>query len=121
MPSILIVEDSRFIRFLLKKNLEHLEMSIVGECTNSEQVLIQYEHTRPDVVVIDQSLPDISGLKLTEILLNHDIYARIILMIPQRMVEQTQNIIAIGVKAVITKPFYPEHLQSTLIEVAMGL
>lgn len=120
MPNILIVEDSRFIRFLLRKNLEHLEMNIVGECTHSKHVLELYKQTLPDVVLIDHSLPDLSGLQLTETLLAHDIYARIILMIPQRMAKESQNIIAIGVKAVVIKPFYPENLQSTLIEVAMG-
>lgn len=121
MPSILIVEDSRFIRYLLRKNLEHLEMQIVGECSHSEEALQLYQQTRPDVVVLDHSLPDATGLKLVEDLLAYDIYARIVLMIPQRMSAQVQNMIAVGVKAVITKPFYPENLQSTLIEVAMGL
>lgn len=121
MPKVLIVEDSRFIRYLLCKNIEHLEMQIVGECSHSDQAMELYQTNKPDVVLIDHSLPDMDGLKLTEILLAYDIYARIILMIPQRMAQETQNIIAVGVKAVISKPFYPENLQSTLIEVAMSL
>ena len=121
MPKILIVEDSRFIRYLLRKNIEHLEMEVVGECGDQSQVLELYQTTHPDVVMLDYSLPDTSGLKLVELLLAQDIYARIVLMVPMRMASQSQNLIAMGIKAVLTKPFYPENLQSTLIEVAVEL
>lgn len=121
MPKILVVEDSRFIRYLLRKNIEHLEMDVIGECADQTQALELYQQHHPEVVMVDYSLPEVSGLKLVELLLAKDIYARIVLMIPLRMEAQVQNLIAMGIKAVLVKPFYPEHLQSTLIEVAVGL
>ncbi|HEY9842286.1 MAG: response regulator [Candidatus Sericytochromatia bacterium] len=121
MPKILIVEDSRFIRYLLRKNIEHLEMEVVGECSDQNQALELYQSCKPDVIMLDYSLPETSGLKLVEQLLAQDIYARVVLMIPLRMESQIQNLIAMGIKAVLVKPFYPENLQSTLIEVAVGL
>lgn len=121
MARILIVEDSRFIRYLLRKNIEHLEMEVIGECTDHLQTLEFYEKYQPDVVMLDYSLPDTPPFKMVEQLLAQDIYARIILMIPLRMESQIQNLIAMGIKAVLIKPFYPENLQSTLIEVAVGL
>lgn len=120
MPKILVIEDSRFIRYLLRKNIEHLEMEVVGECSDLSQALDLYQLHEPDVIMLDYSLPESSGLKLVEMLLAKDIYARIVLMIPLRMESQIQSLIAMGIKAVLVKPFYPENLQSTLIEVAVG-
>lgn len=96
-------------------------MAIVGECSTAQEAQILYSQTQPDAVIIDHRLPDSSGLKLAEALLTQDIYARIVLLIPARMATDSQNLIAQGVKAVVTKPFYPELLQSTLIEVVVGL
>lgn len=121
MPQVMVVEDSRFIRYLLRKNLSYLEMKIAGECSQHDEALSMYQTLKPDVVLIDHSLPETDALSLTEALLGLDIYAKVILMIPLRMAKEAQGLIAIGVKAVIIKPFYPEILQSTLIEVTVGL
>jgi len=117
---ILIVEDSHFIRYLLKKNIEQLEMQTVGECSTAAEALILYQKCKPDIVIVDHSLPDQTGTKLVEDLLTLDIYARIILLIPMRMEYEAQNLIAMGVQSVISKPFYPEPLQKSLIEVVFS-
>lgn len=114
---ILIVEDSHFIRYLLKKNIEQLEMHTVGECSSAAEALILYKACQPDIVIVDYSLPDQNGSQLVEDLLSLDMYARIILLIPMRMESEIQNLIAMGVQGVISKPFYPEPLQKSLIEV----
>ncbi len=117
---ILIVEDSHFIRYLLKKNIEQLEMRTVGECSSAAEALKLYQECQPDIVIMDYSLPDQNGTQLVEDLLSLDIYARIILLIPMRMESETQNLIAMGVQGVISKPFYPEPLQKCLIEVVFS-
>lgn len=121
MPRLLIVEDSRFIQQLLQRNIAYLEMEIAGTCQTREEALTLYAETHPDAVIIDYSLPNGNGPQLIEELLVHDIYARLIVLVPSRLASETQNLIAMGIKAVVVKPFYPEILQSTLIEVAIGL
>ncbi|MGE3725239.1 MAG: response regulator [Candidatus Sericytochromatia bacterium] len=121
MKRVLIIEDSAFIRQLLIENLVELQMEIVGEgCTPAEGLAL-FKTYAPDVTLIDYSLPNQTGFQLAEELLKHDIYARLILMIPHRMFYHSHDLIAMGIRAVITKPFYPEKLQSTLIEVIEDL
>jgi two-component system chemotaxis response regulator CheY len=121
MPQVMVVEDSRFIRYLLRKNLAYLEMKVAGECSQRDEALAMYQRLKPDVVLIDHSLPETNALNLTEALLGLDIYAKIVLLVPLRMAKESQSLIAMGVRAVVVKPFYPEILQSTLIEVTVGL
>ncbi|MGV3525629.1 MAG: response regulator [Candidatus Sericytochromatia bacterium] len=117
----MIVEDSRFIQQLLQHNIAHLEMELAGTCNTRQEALALYAQTQPDAVIIDYNLPQGNGPKLIEELLVQDIYARLIVLVPSRLAAETQNLIAMGIKAVVVKPFYPEILQSTLIEVAVGL
>lgn len=121
MKRILIIEDSAFIRHLLIENLSELQMEIVGEGMTPEEGLAMFKSQTPDVTLIDYSLPNQTGFQLAEEMLKHNIYARLILMIPHRMFYRSHDLIAMGIRAVITKPFYPEKLQSTLIEVVEDL
>jgi YesN/AraC family two-component response regulator len=117
MKRILIIEDSAFIRQLLIENLAELQMEISGECGTAKDGLELFKAKKPDVTILDYSLPDQTGFQLAEELLKTDIYARLILLIPHRLFYHTHDLIAMGIRAVVTKPFYPEKLQSTLIEV----
>ena len=116
--SILIIEDSVFIRQLLTENISELQMQVVAECADPRQGIAWFEELRPDITLIDYSLPGMTGLQVAEELLKQDFYARVVLMIPHRMLSQSQNMIALGIRAVVAKPFYPERLQTILIEVA---
>lgn len=118
MTRALIVEDSIFIRQLLKENLLELNMEVVGETSTPNEGLELFLQEQPDIMLIDFSLQNMNGKELAEEILKKDIHARIILMLPYRMIEKTQELIAMGIRAVVTKPFYPEQLQTVLIEVA---
>lgn len=120
MSGILIVDDSLFIRYLLRKNVEQLEMELAGECSTAAETLSLYPTLLPEAVIIDYALPDHKGTQIIEQILALDIYARIIFVIPLRMNQIIPSLIGRGVKAVITKPFYPEVVQRTLIEVVFG-
>ncbi|PIQ26757.1 hypothetical protein COW36_00615 [bacterium (Candidatus Blackallbacteria) CG17_big_fil_post_rev_8_21_14_2_50_48_46] len=116
MKRILVIEDSAFIRYLLQENLLELQMEIIGESSTSEEGFELFQKYKPDVTLIDYSLSTGSGLELAEKILKENMYARLILMLPYRMFYQAQELIAMGIRAVVSKPFYPEKLQSTLIE-----
>lgn len=118
MKRVLMIEDSAFIRQLLKENLLELNMAIAGETSIPAEGIELFFQKKPDITLIDYSLQGMNGRELAEEILKRDIYARLILMLPYRMFEEAQELIAMGIRAVITKPFYPERLQSVLIEVA---
>lgn len=117
MYRILIIEDSQFIRHLLKENLTELEMEIIEETGDPRKGIELFKELKPDVVMIDYSLPYMSGIEVAEKILAQNIYAHLVLMIPIRLLSKTQELVSMGFKSVITKPFYPEQLQSTMIEV----
>ena len=60
---ILIVEDTAAIRDRLRLLLhEHSDWEICGEAADGIEAIEQYRHLRPDVLIVDVSMPRMNGL-----------------------------------------------------------
>jgi two-component system nitrogen regulation response regulator GlnG len=65
MPKLLIVDDEPNVLYSLQSGLETDELSVVTAKT-AKQGLAAVTKERPDVVIVDVRLPDLSGLELFE-------------------------------------------------------
>jgi DNA-binding NarL/FixJ family response regulator len=65
-PTILIVDDSPSYRSAARALLEAEGFEVVGESTTGGAALTDWEHLRPDVVLLDIGLPDIDGIAVAE-------------------------------------------------------
>ena len=59
---ILIVDDSFYMRTMLKNILTDAGYTVVGEAATGQQALQMARETRPDLVTLDVILPDNTGL-----------------------------------------------------------
>jgi DNA-binding NarL/FixJ family response regulator len=66
VKKILIVEDNEDIRFLYKRMFRKEKDIQIEEATSGETALDIIMRSRPDLMLIDISLPGISGLDLTK-------------------------------------------------------
>jgi DNA-binding NarL/FixJ family response regulator len=64
-PSVFIVDDHSFFRAGLRSVLTEHGYQVVGEAAGGEAALPLIERRRPDVVVMDLSMPGISGMDTT--------------------------------------------------------
>ena len=62
MKRILIVDDSFYMRTMLKNMLTDAGYEIVGEAPNGQTALELAKETKPDLVTLDVILPDNTGL-----------------------------------------------------------
>jgi two-component system nitrate/nitrite response regulator NarL len=67
-PRILIADDHEFIRRGLISILlaRHPDWEIVGEASNGLDAIRLAESTRPDIAILDLSMPERNGLQVTE-------------------------------------------------------
>ena len=61
---ILIVDDMPSMRLLMKQYLRgHDAVIVVGEASNGEEALTKAQEFQPDVVILDMSMPGLSGVE----------------------------------------------------------
>jgi DNA-binding NarL/FixJ family response regulator len=68
-PSVFIVDDHAFFRSGLRSLLAEHDFPVVGEAATGEAALPLVERRRPEVVVMDLSMPGMSGVETTRALL----------------------------------------------------
>ena len=62
MAKILIVDDSRTSRRMLKNILENSGQEIIGEASNGQEGFEQYIELQPDIITLDITMPVLDGL-----------------------------------------------------------
>lgn len=78
---ILLIEDHKMVRDGIKNLLDrHNGFSVIGECATGEEGIKLSNTLRPNVVIMDISLPDISGIEAT-IRIKSDIPDIVIIML----------------------------------------
>ena len=107
---ILIVDDLTFIKMVLKDLLEKAGFRVVGEASDGEEALRLFEEKRPDIVLMDITMPKMDGLTALQRILEKDPEAKVIMcsaLGQQRLILQA---IQLGAKDFIVKPFRPERV-----------
>jgi two-component system, OmpR family, phosphate regulon response regulator PhoB len=108
---ILIVEDERPIREMIAFGLKRAGF-VVSEAEDSRSARLQLADHRPDLVLVDWMLPDMSGLELTRLLKrDRDTRELPIIMLTARA-EEGDKVAGLegGADDYVTKPFSPREL-----------
>ncbi len=112
--NILIVDDLAFIKIVLRDILEKSGFRVVGEASNGDEAIRLYQEKRPDVVLMDITMPGMDGLTALKRIRDMDPAARVIIcsaLGQQRLIVQA---IQLGAKDFIVKPFQPQRVVSAL-------
>ena len=112
--NILIVDDLAFIKIVLRDILEKSGFRVVGEASNGDEAIRLYEEKKPDVVLMDITMPGMDGLTALKRIKEIDPAANVIIcsaLGQQRLIVQA---IQLGAKDFIVKPFQPQRVVSAL-------
>jgi len=112
--NILVVDDLAFIKLLLKDLLEKAGFRVVGEASDGEEALRLYQDKRPDVVLMDITMPKMDGLTTLRKILQIDPQANVIMCSALGQQKLIVQAIQLGAKDFIVKPFRPERVVSAI-------
>lgn len=104
MAKILIVDDSRTSRNILKGILESAGHEVVGEAVNGEEGYLKYKELKPDLVTMDITMPTMDGIEALK-LIKRDEAAKVVMITAAGQKEKMMDALKYGAAEFLTKPF----------------
>lgn len=108
--NVMVVDDAAFMRMMIKDILSKNGYNIVGEAENGKKAVDTYAECKPDLVLMDITMPEMDGIQALKAIRGNDPNAAIIMC--SAMGQQAMVIEAIqsGAKDFIVKPFQAERV-----------
>lgn len=104
MARFLIVDDSAVMRRNIRHILEEAGHEVVFEASDGRELLPAYINNKPDLVTLDISMTEISGIEALKILIKNDPEAKVIMISALGQKQQVLEAIKCGAKSYIVKP-----------------
>ncbi|MBS4189349.1 response regulator [Bacillus sp. FJAT-49705] len=105
MARILIVDDAKFMRITLSNILKKANHEIVGEGETGKDAVQLYEELMPDLVTMDITMPEMSGLEAVKEIKKKYPSAKVIMCSAMGQQKMVVEAIESGAKDFIVKPF----------------
>jgi two-component system chemotaxis response regulator CheY len=108
--NILICDDAAFMRMMIKDILTKNGYNVVGEAENGVKAIEKYNEMKPDLVLMDITMPEMDGIQALKKIREADASSCVIMC--SAMGQQAMVIEAIqsGAKDFIVKPFQAERV-----------
>lgn len=121
MPTAMIVDDAAFMRMALKKILVHLGIDVIAEAENGLSAIQKFKETKPDIITMDITMPEMSGIEALRGIRKISSDARVIMVSAMGQETYVREAVMNGAKDFIVKPFKEETVKATMESVLKSL
>ena len=108
--NILICDDAAFMRMMIKDSLTKNGYNIVGEAENGAKAVEKYAELKPDLVLMDITMPEMDGIEALKKIKAADANASIIMCSAMGQQAMVIESIQSGAKDFIVKPFQADRV-----------
>lgn len=115
--TVLIVDDSRMSRTMLRNILEKANYTVVMEAANGADGLEAYKKCKPDIVTLDITMPQMDGLEALNQILSYDPKAKAIMITAAGQQDKLIQALKSGAKRFINKPFNEDEILTNIQDV----
>ena len=117
MAKIMMVDDAAFMRKVIKDALSKAGYTDLHEAVDGADAFEKYKELKPDLVLMDITMPNMDGLEALKAIRGFDANANVVMC--SAMGQETMVIDAIrsGAKDFIVKPFKPERMLKTVTSI----
>ncbi|MBI9044894.1 MAG: response regulator [Anaerolineaceae bacterium] len=109
MPKILVVDDAEFLRMRIKKMLVGDGFEVV-EASNGVEAVDSYMKEKPDVVLMDITMPEMDGLTALQEIKSKDNQAKVIMLTALGQESVVLEAIKSGARDFVVKPFEKDRV-----------
>ena len=111
--TILVVDDAAFMRMMIRDILSK-EGYVIHEAVNGRDAVEKYTEIRPDLVTMDITMPEMSGLDALKEIRDRDASARVLIVSAMGQQKMIVEALESGAMDFLVKPFQPTKVLETV-------
>ncbi len=108
---VLVVDDSLAIRRLLEKLLSDAKYQVVATAENGEAAVNQYTRHKPDITLMDITMPVMTGIEALDRIMKTDPGAKVVMLTAIGADTEVKAAIKAGAKNYIVKPIVEDTIK----------
>lgn len=108
--NILICDDAAFMRMMIKDILTKNGYNVAGEAENGAKAVEKYAELKPDLVLMDITMPEMDGIEALKKIKASDPSASVIMCSAMGQQAMVIESIQAGAKDFIVKPFQADRV-----------
>ncbi|MEM7549441.1 MAG: response regulator [Bacteroidota bacterium] len=112
--NVLVVDDSLYMRTVIKEALSQGGYNVVGEASNGEEAIDLAFELQPDFITLDNILPDMIGTDILRVYQDEGLESKIVMISAVGQQSVINEGMELGAKAFIVKPFTNDQLIDTM-------
>lgn len=114
MANILIVDDSRTSRKMLRNLLEENGHVVVGEAKDGQEGVDMAKELNPDVITLDITMPVLDGIGALELIKQDNPNAKVIMVTAAGQKDKIVKAVKLGASEFVSKPYEPKLFLDTI-------
>jgi len=111
--TVLVVDDAAFMRMMIRDILAK-EGYIIHEAVNGRDAVEKYAELHPDLVTMDITMPEMSGLEALRAIRGSDSAARVLMVSAMGQQKMIVEALESGAMDFLVKPFQPTKVLETV-------
>ncbi len=111
--TVLVVDDAAFMRMMIRDILAK-EGYVIHEAVNGRDAVEKYGELRPDLVTMDITMPEMSGLEALRAIRALDSSARVLMVSAMGQQKMIVEALESGAMDFLVKPFQPTKVLETV-------
>jgi two-component system chemotaxis response regulator CheY len=117
LKKVLIVDDSNYTQSVIKKALQgHASYEVVGVANDGASALKMAQKLRPDIITLDNILPDMIGMNMIRTLKSDNPSLRVVMVSAIQQQSIIDQAMSLGADSYLVKPITKENLLMALEE-----
>ena len=114
MSTVLVVDDSKTSRTMLRNILVANGYEVIGEAENGHEGYDKYCELEPDFVTLDITMPVMDGIETLVKIKEYDENAKVIMVTAAGQKGKMLDAIKLGAAEFVTKPFETDQIVSII-------